>query len=1135
MSTDLSALAAVNFQWASHIDDPWQKLPFHLPALQAVAARELDDKVARFGMSGSVASPLGIAVLGPAGAGKSHLMNALRRSAHGRGQFFVLVDMTDVANFEATVALGVLRSLSQPDADGRPQWRGLLEQLFADFADATLRADGVDGLSAGRPPGLINRCDRLIEAIEARHGNEAHSHRDALRAVMLLASDHTDIVDLGESWLTGIGLAREDAELHGFQHAREQPSLILRGLSWLMSLARPTVLALDQLDAIVAEHEVAPPRRIDDAPDSRPSSSPPSALGLSAGIARLLDSTRRTQLVVACREETWGVLDRRSPVSLQGRFEGPILLRPLSDSAVLRSLVAVRLQHAYRGAGFSPSYPCYPFRDDFFAEMAGAPPREVYKRCDAHRRECLRAQRVVETGIGIPMPRKEELTSIQRRFEELLLRAPIDQLLADEDEPALGALIESASLALAQDENLTRADVDVGIDLRFMGRRSYEPLHARIRLMFRADSDRERHYAFRFIQKSQDKAFQVRLAAAMTSAGIGRNVAHSRLAVLRVGAPPQSPACERLITELRTRGGSLLTPSRTDLAALWAIAALRDDSEHSHLLPAWLTAKRPVSRISVFGDAVRWLYGDTAKPREPATSEQLATPTTHPPSSDGPMRRSPSSTRKRTHPGLGRVDQIPGLAALTAGFPSRVPPSAPYSSSRPPGSAVPGYPSRFPSAGLVRSSSRPPLSQPPKGEPQLPLGERLGDGAARGSVEVPLLSLRNHAMVLAGEGSSKTVLLKRLIEEAVLLGVPAIIVDSAGELSLLGEPRPTAPDGWKLGDDRKARLFHERSDVVIWTPGIHRGNPLTLHPLPDLAKVANDPDELEAALSMVVSSLGAIVAPATGRPNPAALDVLLATLRHFARNGGGGLKDLIALLADLPPEAYRGVPYGDQIARQMSEQLVVESKLNPLLGQAGSRLDPQVLLGTPTPGRTRVSVINLNGLPSERARQQFVDQLAMTLFSYIKDHPARHRPLLGLLVIDEARDFVPATRSVPGKESLLRLVPQARKYGLGILFATEAPKSVDQQLIAGCATHLYGRVSSPAAIETVREQIRRRGGNASDVATLMPNVFYAHTEGMSSPIRVAQLPCLSAHPANPPGEFEIIQRAQRSRAHALSV
>jgi hypothetical protein len=286
---------------------------------------------------------------------------------------------------------------------------------------------------------------------------------------------------------------------------------------------------------------------------------------------------------------------------------------------------------------------------------------------------------------------------------------------------------------------------------------------------------------------------------------------------------------------------------------------------------------------------------------------------------------------------------------------------------------------------------------------------------------------------------------------------------------------------------------------------------------------------------MVVASLGAIVAPPTGRANPAAFDVLLGSLRVFTAQGGGSLEQLIALLANLPAEAYAGIQHGAQVGRQMSEQLSTECKLNPLLGQQRTQLDPQVLFGTPTPGRTRVSVINLSGLPSERARQQFVDQLAMSLFAFIKHHPARDRPLLGLLVIDEARDFVPATRSVPGKESLLRLVPQARKYGLGILFATQAPKSVDQQLIASCATHFYGRVSSPAAIETVREQIRRRGGNGSDVATLMPNVFYAHTEGMTSPIRVAPLPCLSAHSASPPGEIEIIQRAQRSRARELHV
>jgi DNA helicase HerA-like ATPase len=179
-------------------------------------------------------------------------------------------------------------------------------------------------------------------------------------------------------------------------------------------------------------------------------------------------------------------------------------------------------------------------------------------------------------------------------------------------------------------------------------------------------------------------------------------------------------------------------------------------------------------------------------------------------------------------------------------------------------------------------------------------------------------------------------------------------------------------------------------------------------------------------------------------------------------------------------------------------------------------------------------VINLSGLQGEVARQQFVAQLSMTLFSYVKRHPARDQPLLGLLVIDEARDFVPATRSVPGKDNLIRLVAQARKYGLGILFATQAPKSLDHQIIANCATQFYGRAASPSAIETVREQIKLRGGSGSDIATLTRGVFYAYTDGMKSPVRVVTPMCLSAHPSSPPGEVEVVARAGRSRLEALS-
>jgi DNA helicase HerA-like ATPase len=89
----------------------------------------------------------------------------------------------------------------------------------------------------------------------------------------------------------------------------------------------------------------------------------------------------------------------------------------------------------------------------------------------------------------------------------------------------------------------------------------------------------------------------------------------------------------------------------------------------------------------------------------------------------------------------------------------------------------------------------------------------------------------------------------------------------------------------------------------------------------------------------------------------------------------------------------------------------------------------------------------------------------MGLFSWIKRHPAPPNiPLRGLLVIDEAKDFIPAGKAVACKESLLRLTAQARKYGLGLIFATQAPKSIDHNILTNCSTQFFGKANSPAAI-----------------------------------------------------------------------
>lgn len=202
-----------------------------------------------------------------------------------------------------------------------------------------------------------------------------------------------------------------------------------------------------------------------------------------------------------------------------------------------------------------------------------------------------------------------------------------------------------------------------------------------------------------------------------------------------------------------------------------------------------------------------------------------------------------------------------------------------------------------------------------------------------------------------------------------------------------------------------------------------------------------------------------------------------------------------------------------------------------MLKPGGNPLDPALLLRSSASGKTRVSVINLAGLANLEAQQQFVNQLAMTLFSWIKRNPARDGAMLtGLLVIDEARDFIPSGKAVASTDSLKRLAAQGRKYGLGMIFATQAPKSIDHNVIANCQTQVYGRASSPAAIDVIVEQIKLRGGGGADVASLGKGEFYVHGEGMGACVKVATPMCLSHHGTSPPDEGGVLERAKRSRA-----
>jgi hypothetical protein len=280
-------------------------------------------------------------------------------------------------------------------------------------------------------------------------------------------------------------------------------------------------------------------------------------------------------------------------------------------------------------------------------------------------------------------------------------------------------------------------------------------------------------------------------------------------------------------------------------------------------------------------------------------------------------------------------------------------------------------------------------------------------------------------------------------------------------------------------------------------------------------------------------SLDPIVAAGSSLAAQNKQGILSRSLRSFAKDGGGTLEQLITFLEDLPPEAGLGVANEVKLARQMSDALKVAREKNPLLRSAGTALDPAVLFGDDRPSpRTRVSVVNFVGLPTLESQRLFLNQLAMTLFGWIKKHPdPGGRPLRGLLVIDEAKDYVPAQKASVCKESLMRLTAQARKYHLGLVLATQNPKDIDNRIVANCSTHCYGKVNSPAAIEVVRELIKQKGGTGDDVAKLSRGQFYIHNADakLPAPVKVAVPLCLSRHPEHPLEESQILEKASTSR------
>src|SRR5262249_32448632 len=251
MNAALQALRAADLNWTHDLQGIWFDPIFHVSELhQPLIDRIVEDF---FGHTRRPAdNPIGQVVLGAPGAGKTHLIGTLRRRVWDRNGWFVLLDIVGITDFLATAALGRLNSLHQSMPDGRSQYEAVLSAVArtVPLDSATRRA-----IAEWEQKPEKTRLDTIylfLRVLRRVDPTNTTKHQDVVRALLLLGADDWDANNLAYCWLQGLDV--DEAKRKELKFLKPPPAYpeLVRGMLWVMSLAGPTLIAVDQIDAIVS-------------------------------------------------------------------------------------------------------------------------------------------------------------------------------------------------------------------------------------------------------------------------------------------------------------------------------------------------------------------------------------------------------------------------------------------------------------------------------------------------------------------------------------------------------------------------------------------------------------------------------------------------------------------------------------------------------------------------------------------------------------------------------------------------------------------------------------------------------------------------------------------------------------------
>ncbi len=405
---------------------------------------------------------------------------------------------------------------------------------------------------------------------------------------------------------------------------------------------------------------------------------------------------------------------------------------------------------------------------------------------------------------------------------------------------------------------------------------------------------------------------------------------------------------------------------------------------------------------------------------------------------------------------------------------------------------------------------------------RLYIGESVDEASER--TGEPLLyqadHLTTHGVIVGMTGSGKTGLGVDVLEEALLQGIPTIILDPKGDMGNLAltfpemspadllpwvsaeeaEDRDITPrrlasetaETWREGladwgiDLERVKRLREAAPVTIYTPGSEAGSPLNVigslsapATLDDMESVR---DEIEGFVTSVLTLVDIDSDPLSSREH-----ILLSNLIENAWSEGRDL-DMAGLLGEVlqPPIRKLGVFDLDQFYPP-KDRTELAMRLNAVIASPsfaawseGPPIDIESLTRTPE-GRPRAAVISLGHL-SDTERQFVVTLILSRLITWMRAQPGSGDLRL-LVYMDEVFGFLPPTAMPPSKKPMLTILKQGRAFGVGMLLSTQNPVDLDYKALSNAGTWMIGR------LQTERDKARlmdglNAAGDSVDVSAL---------------------------------------------------